>query len=82
MHTVSDLRNVTPRLGVEVQDFVVVVDLHLTFSFLVVKMESCRHRFCGAEFQLPSLKVVTYGCRVVAQHSFHCQPVSISMHDC
>ena len=29
--------------------FVVVFDFHLTFSFLVFKMEGCRHRFCSAD---------------------------------
>ena len=36
-------------LGAKGQGFVVEVDFKLTFSFLVVKMEGCRHRFCGAE---------------------------------
>jgi len=36
-------------LGAEGQGFVVVFDFKLTFSFLVVKMEGCRHRFCSAE---------------------------------
>jgi len=36
-------------LGVEGQGFVVEVDFQLTFSFLVVKMEECRHRFCSTE---------------------------------
>jgi len=35
--------------GAEVQGFVVKVGFQLTFSFLVVKVESCRHRFCSAE---------------------------------
>ena len=36
-------------LGAAWQGFVVVFDFNLTFSFLVVKMEGCRHRFCSAE---------------------------------
>jgi len=36
-------------LGADAQDFVIEVDFQLTFSFLVVEMESCRHRFCSAE---------------------------------
>ena len=36
-------------LRAEGQGFVVVFDFKLTFSFLVVKMEGCRHRFCSAE---------------------------------
>jgi len=36
-------------LGAEGQGFVVEVDFHLTLSFLVVEMEDCRHRVCGAE---------------------------------
>ena len=36
-------------LGAEGQDFVFVVDFNLTFSFLVVEVEGCRHRFCSAE---------------------------------
>jgi len=36
-------------LGAEGQGFVVVLDFKFTFSFLVVKMEGCRHRFCSAE---------------------------------
>ena len=43
----------------EGQGFVVEVDFQLTLSFLVVEMEDCRHRFCGAELQLPSLEVFT-----------------------
>ena len=34
---------------VERQGFVVVFDFQLTFSFLVVKMEGCQHRFYSAE---------------------------------
>jgi len=37
------------RLGPEGQRFVVEVDFQLTFNFLVVEMEDCRHRFCSAE---------------------------------
>jgi len=29
--------------------FVIEIDFQLMFSFLVVKMEDCRHRFCCAE---------------------------------
>jgi len=36
-------------LGAEGQGFVVEVDFQLTFSFLLVKVEDCRHRFCSAE---------------------------------
>ena len=36
-------------LGAERQDFVVVVDIKLTFSFLVVEVKDCRHRFCSSE---------------------------------
>jgi len=36
-------------LGAEGQDFVVEVDFQLTFGFLVVEMEDCRHRFRCAE---------------------------------
>jgi len=46
-------------LGAEGQGFVVAVDFKLTFSFLVVEMEDRRHRFHGAELQLPSLEVFT-----------------------
>ena len=35
-------------LGAERQGFVVEVDFQLTFGFLVVEMENCRHRFRGA----------------------------------
>ena len=35
-------------LGAEGQGFVVEVDFQLTFGFLVVEMEDCRHRFRGA----------------------------------
>jgi len=45
-------------------------------------MDDCQHRFCSAKLQLPGLKVFIYGCHVLAQHPFHCLPVSISMHDC
>ena len=41
-------------LGAERQGFVVEVDFQLTFSFLVAEMEDRRHRFRGAELQLPS----------------------------
>jgi len=34
----------------------------------------------STELLLPSLEVFTYSCRVLAQHPFHCLPVSISMH--
>ena len=36
-------------LGAEGQDFVVLFDFKLTFSFLVLKVEGCRHRFCSVE---------------------------------
>ena len=32
-------------LGAAGQDFITVVDFQLTFSFLVVEMEDCQHRF-------------------------------------
>jgi len=35
-------------LVAEGQDFVVVVDFQLTFSFLV-EVEDCRHSFCSAD---------------------------------
>ena len=44
----SDLSEVF-GLGAEGQDFVVVVDFWLTFSFLVVKVKGCRHHFSSAE---------------------------------
>ena len=37
-------------LGAEGQGFFVAVDFKITFSFLVVKVEGCRHHFCSAEF--------------------------------
>jgi len=37
------------RLGTEGQGFVVEVDFQLTFGFLVVEIEDCRHRFRDAE---------------------------------
>ena len=37
------------RIGAEGQGFVVEVDFQLTFDFLVVEMEDCRHRFRGVE---------------------------------
>jgi len=46
-------------LGAEGQGFVVEVDFKLTFGFLVVEMEDCRHRFCSAELLVPSLEVFT-----------------------
>ena len=36
-------------LGAEGQGFAVEVEFQLTFGFLVVEMEDCRHRFRGAE---------------------------------
>jgi len=36
-------------LGAEGQGFVVVFDFKLTFSFLVVEVEGCRHHLCSAE---------------------------------
>ena len=36
-------------LGAEGQGFVVEVDFQLTFGFLIVETEDCRHRFRGAE---------------------------------
>jgi len=78
---VSDLSNVTPRyLGLEQK--VRVSLLWLTFSFLVLEKEDCRHCFCNCEPQLPSLEVSTYSCYVFPQHPFHYLPASISMHDC
>jgi len=53
------------RLGAEGQVFVVVFDFKLTFSFLVVEVEGCRHRLCSAELQLLSLEVFTYSCHVL-----------------
>ena len=47
-------------LGAEEQGCFVVFDFKLTLSFLIVKNEDCRHRFRGAELQLPSLEVFTY----------------------
>jgi len=35
--------------GAEGQVFVVGVDFQLTFSFIVVEVEGCRHRFRSAE---------------------------------
>ena len=32
-------------LGAVGQDFIIVVDFLLTFSFLVVEVEDCQHRF-------------------------------------
>ena len=52
------------------------------FCFLVVEVEGCPHRFCSAELWLPSKELIIYGCNVLAQHPFHCQPGSISMHHC
>jgi len=37
------------ELGAEGQGFVIEVDFHLTFSFLVLDVEGCQHRFCSAE---------------------------------
>jgi len=47
---------------VEGQGFVIVADFQLTFSFLVVEVEHCLHRFCCVELKLPPLEVFTYGC--------------------
>jgi len=52
--------------------FVVVIDFQLTFSFLVVEMEDCRHLFCSAKVERPGLEVFTYGCHAFARHYFHC----------
>ena len=68
-------------LEAEGQDFVDEVDFQLTFGFLDVKMEGCRHRFSRAELYLPCLEVFTYGCHVLAQYPFHRLPISINMHD-
>jgi len=51
---VSDLSNVTPSpryLGSEQKGRVsfLYLTFKLTFSFFVVRMEGCQHRFCGAE---------------------------------
>jgi len=46
-------------LGAKGQGFVVAVDFQLTLDFLVVEMEDRRHRFHGAELQLPSVEVFT-----------------------
>jgi len=41
--------------GAEEQGFIIVVDFQVTFSFLVVKMEDCRHCFFSIELYLPRL---------------------------
>ena len=48
---VSDLSNVSPRyLDSEQKGRVSLMKLfNLTFSFVVVKVEGCQHRFCSAE---------------------------------
>ena len=53
------IRKVSLMVGSTRQAFVVEVDFQLTLRFLVVEMEDCRHRFRGAELQLPSLEVFT-----------------------
>jgi len=67
------------RLGAKGQGFVVEVDFKLTFSFLAVEMEHCRHHFCSVELYLPGLEVSIYSCHVFGEH---CLPVSAGMHDC
>jgi len=62
--------------------FAVEVDFQLTFDFLLVLMEDCQHRCCRAEVELLGLEVFTYSRHVSAEHSFHCLPVTISMHNC
>jgi len=50
--TYRDLFKVAPRyLGSEQNGrfSLIEVDFQLTLGFLVVEMEDCRHRFCGAE---------------------------------
>jgi len=48
---VSDLSNVTRRYlrSEKGRGSLLKMTLHLTFSFLVVKLEGCRHHFCSAE---------------------------------
>ena len=70
------------RFGADKQSFSAVVDVYITFSYLFLEVEDCRHRFCSPELQLPGLEVFTYSCHVLANHPFHCMSVSISMHGC
>ena len=62
--------------------FVVEVDFHLTFSFLIVKMEGCRHRFVEVSF---SFQVWRYSLMVamslLSTPSTACQSPPASMID-
>ena len=58
----------------------------LTFSsrltFMSLRWKTADTAFVSAELQLPNLEVFTYSCHVFAEHSFHCLPLPISIHDC
>ena len=71
-------------LGAEGQGFVVEVDFQLTFGFLVFDMdtEDCRHRFRGAELLASKSGGIHLVLPCPCSALFHCQPISISMHDC
>jgi len=64
--------------GAKEQGFFVEDDFQLTFSFFVVEMEDCRHRFCSAELCRSGLEIFTYRRHVFAEDAFHCWPVSLS----
>jgi len=49
MSATCEVTQVVLGLGAEGQGFVVEVDFQLTFSFLFVKVEGCRHPFCSDE---------------------------------
>jgi len=66
-------------LGAEGQVFIVVFDFELMFSFLVGKMEGCRHCSCSGELYLPGLEVFAYSCHVLGQDPFLSLPVLISV---
>jgi len=72
-------------LGAEGQLFVTEVDFPLTFSFLVVEVEDCRHRF-GVSAMMSSIPSRSGSIHLrspgLCWAPFQCFPVAISMHDC
>ena len=82
---VSILSNITPRyLGSEQSGMVSL--LGLTFNSrlasLLLRWKTADTVFVMLSFKRPGLEVFTYSRHVFADHSFHCLPIFITMHDC
>ena len=56
-------------------------DIELTSCFLVVQVESCRNRFCFAEFQFLTLEISSQIVHVLVQGALQCISTFFRMHD-